>query len=179
VYLTLAAHDSCLVQELLAKLEATETKLAQVELDLNSEQNVRRTLQSEAAEAKARLLTEAAEAKAREDGLMQRQVRDILSASIGLPLTTLGTTSFRLSAHRCRCRWLSCKKPIILPTTTMLIIASSKTSISPKRLQAARLWQMNSWFASENICDRNLKMPTHWTSLYEYIPTSKAWPTTS
>jgi hypothetical protein len=87
------------VQELLAKLEATETKLAQVELDLNSEQNVRRTLQSEAAEAKARLLTEAAEAKAREDGLMQRQVRDVLSASTELSLTTLGTTSFRLSAH--------------------------------------------------------------------------------
>ncbi|OAK95704.1 hypothetical protein IQ06DRAFT_339359 [Phaeosphaeriaceae sp. SRC1lsM3a] len=43
-----------LIEELLAKLEATEARLAQTELDLNSEQNVRRTLQSEAAEAKAR-----------------------------------------------------------------------------------------------------------------------------
>jgi hypothetical protein len=42
------------LQELLAKLESTEAKLAQTELDLNSEQNVRRTLQSENAEAKAR-----------------------------------------------------------------------------------------------------------------------------
>jgi hypothetical protein len=167
------------VQELLAKLEATETKLAQVELDLNSEQNVRRTLQSEAAEAKARLLTEAAEAKAREDGLMQRQVRDVLSALTGLPLIIPGTTSFCLSAHRRRCRWLSCKKSVILLTTTMLTITSSKTDTSPKKLQAARLWQTNSWFVSENICDRNLKMPMHWTSLYEYIPTLKAWPTTS
>jgi hypothetical protein len=99
VHLTLAAHDSCVAQELLAKLEATETKLAQVELDLNSEQNVRRTLQSEAADAKARLLTEAAEAKAREDGLMQRQVRDVLPASAGLPLTILGTTSLRISTY--------------------------------------------------------------------------------
>jgi hypothetical protein len=52
------------LQELLAKLENTEAKLAQTELDLNSEQNVRRTLQSEAAEAKAR-----------EDALSQKQVR--------------------------------------------------------------------------------------------------------
>jgi hypothetical protein len=55
------------VQELLAKLEATEAKLAQTELDLNSEQNVRRTLQSEAAEGKAR-----------EDALSQKQVRDMI-----------------------------------------------------------------------------------------------------
>jgi hypothetical protein len=68
VYSTLAAHDSCLVQELLAKLEATEAKLAQTELDLNSEQNVRRTLQSEAAEAKTR-----------EDGLLQKQVGAVVS----------------------------------------------------------------------------------------------------
>lgn len=58
----LMTHGS---QELLAKLEATEAKLAQTELDLHSEQNVRRTLQSEAAEGKAR-----------EDTLVQRQVRD-------------------------------------------------------------------------------------------------------
>jgi hypothetical protein len=51
-------------QELLAKLETTEAKLAQTELDLKSEQNVRRTLQSEAAEAKGR-----------EDALIQKQVR--------------------------------------------------------------------------------------------------------
>jgi hypothetical protein len=88
VYSTLAAHDSCLVQELLAKLEATEAKLAQTELDLNSEQNVRRTLQSEAAEAKTR-----------EDGLLQKQVRDVVSASTGFPLTKLGTASFRTYAH--------------------------------------------------------------------------------
>lgn len=52
-----------ILQELLAKLEATEARLAQTELDLNSEQNVRRTLQSEAAEAKQR-----------EDALAQKQV---------------------------------------------------------------------------------------------------------
>ncbi|KAF2027826.1 hypothetical protein EK21DRAFT_22391, partial [Setomelanomma holmii] len=53
-----------LIEELLAKLESTEAKLAQTELDLNSEQNVRRTLQSEVVEAKAR-----------EDALAQRQAR--------------------------------------------------------------------------------------------------------
>ncbi|KAH3903762.1 hypothetical protein HBI56_170240 [Parastagonospora nodorum] len=53
-----------LIEELLAKLEATEAKLAQTELDLHSEQNVRRTLQSEAAEGKAR-----------EDALVQKQSR--------------------------------------------------------------------------------------------------------
>jgi hypothetical protein len=88
VYSTLPAHDSCPVQELLVKLEATEAKLAQTELDLNSEQNVRRTLQSEAAEAKTR-----------EDGLMQKQVRDVVAASTGLPLTELGTATFRTRAH--------------------------------------------------------------------------------
>ena len=46
------------------KLEKTEARLAQTELDLNSEQNVRRTLQAEASEAKAR-----------EDALAQKQVR--------------------------------------------------------------------------------------------------------
>ncbi|KAF1921868.1 hypothetical protein BDU57DRAFT_535467 [Ampelomyces quisqualis] len=53
-----------LIEELLAKLEATEAKLAQTALDLNSEQNVRRTLQSEAAESKAR-----------EEALVQNQSR--------------------------------------------------------------------------------------------------------
>ncbi|KAH7094381.1 hypothetical protein FB567DRAFT_510067 [Paraphoma chrysanthemicola] len=53
-----------LIEELLAKLESTEAKLAQTELDLNSEQNVRRTLQSEVVEARAR-----------EDALAQRQAR--------------------------------------------------------------------------------------------------------
>jgi hypothetical protein len=52
---------------LLAKLEATEQKLAQTALDLHSEQNVRRTLQSEAAESKAR-----------EDALVQNQVCGII-----------------------------------------------------------------------------------------------------
>jgi hypothetical protein len=50
----------------LEKLEKTEAKLAQTELDLNSEQNVRRTLQSEVYEGKAR-----------EDALVQRQVEDL------------------------------------------------------------------------------------------------------
>lgn len=59
------------VQELLAKLEATEARLAQTELDLNSEQNVRRTLQSEAAEAKAR-----------EDALALKQVCTKWSKSV-------------------------------------------------------------------------------------------------
>ncbi|KAF2690630.1 hypothetical protein K458DRAFT_61161 [Lentithecium fluviatile CBS 122367] len=43
-----------LIEELLDKLEKTEAKLAQTELDLNSEQNVRRTLQAEVVEAKDR-----------------------------------------------------------------------------------------------------------------------------
>ncbi|CAO2658461.1 Nn.00g061840.m01.CDS01 [Neocucurbitaria sp. VM-36] len=53
-----------LIEELLDKLEKTESRLAQTELDLNSEQNVRRTLQAEASEAKAR-----------EDALAQKQSR--------------------------------------------------------------------------------------------------------
>jgi wobble nucleotide-excising tRNase len=51
-------------KELLDKLEKTEARLAQTELDLNSEQNVRRTLQAEVHEAKTR-----------EDALAQKQVR--------------------------------------------------------------------------------------------------------
>jgi hypothetical protein len=53
-----------LVQELLDKLEKAEAKLAQTELDLTSEQNVRRTLQAEVVEAKER-----------ESAMAQRQVR--------------------------------------------------------------------------------------------------------
>lgn len=52
------------VQELLDKLEKAEAKLAQTELDLTSEQNVRRTLQAEVVEAKER-----------ESAMAQRQVR--------------------------------------------------------------------------------------------------------
>ncbi|KAF1960046.1 hypothetical protein CC80DRAFT_513723 [Byssothecium circinans] len=43
-----------LIEELLEKLEKTEARLTQTELDLTSEQNVRRTLQAEASEAKER-----------------------------------------------------------------------------------------------------------------------------
>ncbi|KAF2649513.1 hypothetical protein K491DRAFT_567921, partial [Lophiostoma macrostomum CBS 122681] len=53
-----------LIDELLEKLEKTEAKLAQTELDLKSEQNVRRTLQSEVVEAKDR-----------ETALAQRQAK--------------------------------------------------------------------------------------------------------
>lgn len=63
-------------QELLAKLEATEARLTQTELDLKSEQNVRRTLQSEAAEAKGR-----------EDALVQKQVRPSVTSLARLMLT--------------------------------------------------------------------------------------------
>ena len=58
------------MQELLDKLEKAEAKLAQTELDLNSEQNVRRTLQAEVVEAKER-----------ETAMAQRQVRDRLSGT--------------------------------------------------------------------------------------------------
>ncbi|ORX94670.1 hypothetical protein BCR34DRAFT_499084 [Clohesyomyces aquaticus] len=43
-----------LIEELLEKLEKTEARLTQTELDLQSEQNVRRTLQNEVVEAKDR-----------------------------------------------------------------------------------------------------------------------------
>lgn len=43
-----------LIEELLDKIERTEARLAQAELDLQSEQNVRRRLQSEVVEAKGR-----------------------------------------------------------------------------------------------------------------------------
>ncbi|KAH7125667.1 hypothetical protein B0J11DRAFT_528990 [Dendryphion nanum] len=53
-----------LIEELLDKLEKTEARLSQTELDLQSEQNVRRTLQSEVVEAKER-----------ETALAQKQAR--------------------------------------------------------------------------------------------------------
>ncbi|KAK7190894.1 hypothetical protein DPSP01_007845 [Paraphaeosphaeria sporulosa] len=53
-----------LIEELLEKLEKTEAKLAQTELDLNSEQNVRRTLQAEVVEAREK-----------ESAMAQRQAR--------------------------------------------------------------------------------------------------------
>ncbi|KAG9205355.1 hypothetical protein G6514_007995 [Epicoccum nigrum] len=53
-----------LIEELLDKLEKTEARLAQTELDLNSEQNVRRTLQAEVHEAKTR-----------EEALAQKQAK--------------------------------------------------------------------------------------------------------
>ncbi|OCL06653.1 hypothetical protein AOQ84DRAFT_365623, partial [Glonium stellatum] len=43
-----------LIEELLDKLESAESRLQQTELDLQSEQNVRRRLQSEVVEAKER-----------------------------------------------------------------------------------------------------------------------------
>lgn len=88
-----------IVQELLAKLEATEARLAQTELDLNSEQNVRRTLQSEAAEAKSR-----------EDALAQKQVCSNVDEIQDSGLIHPGTAAFRTSTHRCRCRWLLGRK---------------------------------------------------------------------
>ncbi|KAF2742560.1 hypothetical protein M011DRAFT_472151 [Sporormia fimetaria CBS 119925] len=53
-----------LIEELLIKLESTEARLAATELDLHSEQNVRRTLQAEVVEAKER-----------ENALAQKQAR--------------------------------------------------------------------------------------------------------
>ena len=67
------------LQELLDKLEKTEARLAQTELDLNSEQNVRRTLQSEVHEAKAR-----------EDALSQKQVSLAVLGTVLQILTGIG-----------------------------------------------------------------------------------------
>jgi hypothetical protein len=64
-----------LIEELIEKLEKTEAKLAQTELDLASEQNVRRTLQSEVQEAKTTLHTEVVAARSREDALVLSQSR--------------------------------------------------------------------------------------------------------
>lgn len=51
---TTCAGYSCLQQELLEKLEKAEASLKQTELDLKSEQNVRRTLQAEVTQEKAK-----------------------------------------------------------------------------------------------------------------------------
>lgn len=83
----------------MAKLEATEAKLAQTELDLNSEQNVRRTLQNEAAESKQR-----------EDALALKQVCKDLDDTHDPKLTHPVTAAFCASTHRCRCRWLLGRK---------------------------------------------------------------------
>jgi hypothetical protein len=59
----------------LEKLEKTEARLAQTELDLNSEQNVRRTLQAEVAEVTRTLQAQVTEGKAREDALVKQQAQ--------------------------------------------------------------------------------------------------------
>lgn len=69
-------------QELLEKLEKTEAKLAQTELDLNSEQNVRRTLQAEVVEAREK-----------ESAMAQRQVRFASGLRHVRLLCSLGTTT--------------------------------------------------------------------------------------
>jgi hypothetical protein len=62
-------------QELLDKLEKTEERLKQTELDLTSEQNVRRTLQAEIAETTRTMQAQITEGKAKEDALVQNQAR--------------------------------------------------------------------------------------------------------
>lgn len=62
-----------LIEELLERLEKTEARLAQTELDLKSEQNVRRTLQAEVSETRRTLETDVAEAQKRETALVLRQ----------------------------------------------------------------------------------------------------------
>ncbi|KAH9876038.1 hypothetical protein J1614_003916 [Plenodomus biglobosus] len=52
-----------LIEELLEKLEKTESRLSQTELDLNSEQSVRRTLQAELADTRHKLYAELAETR--------------------------------------------------------------------------------------------------------------------
>ncbi|KAI8934356.1 hypothetical protein NX059_009091 [Plenodomus lindquistii] len=52
-----------LIEELLEKLERTESRLSQTELDLNSEQSVRRTLQAEVADTRHKLYAELAETR--------------------------------------------------------------------------------------------------------------------
>lgn len=70
---------------MLDKLEKTEAKLAQTELDLNSEQNVRRTLQAEVVEAREK-----------ENMMAQRQVR--LAPDFAIPLScNVGTATVRAS----------------------------------------------------------------------------------
>lgn len=62
-------------QELLDKLEKTEERLAQTELDLGSEQNVRRTLQAEIAETTRTMQAQIDESKAKEEALVQQQAK--------------------------------------------------------------------------------------------------------
>ncbi|KAF1835100.1 hypothetical protein BDW02DRAFT_647157 [Decorospora gaudefroyi] len=64
-----------LIEEILDKLEKTEARLKQTELDLNSEQNVRRTLQAEVAEVTRTMQEQVGEAKAKEEALVQQQSR--------------------------------------------------------------------------------------------------------
>ncbi|KAH9881737.1 hypothetical protein IAQ61_000465 [Plenodomus lingam] len=52
-----------LIEELLEKLEKTESRLSQTELDLNSEQSVRRTLQAEVADTRHKLYGELADTR--------------------------------------------------------------------------------------------------------------------
>ncbi|KAI4950359.1 hypothetical protein J4E91_004240 [Alternaria rosae] len=62
-----------LIEELLDKLEKTEARLAQCELDLGSEQNVRRTLQAEIADVTRTMQGQLSESKAKEEALVQSQ----------------------------------------------------------------------------------------------------------
>ncbi|CAI9632792.1 hypothetical protein GT037_009414 [Alternaria burnsii] len=64
-----------LIEELLDKLEKTEARLAQCELDLGSEQNVRRTLQAEIADVTRTMQGQLAESKAKEEALVQSQAK--------------------------------------------------------------------------------------------------------
>ena len=64
-----------LPQELLDKLEKTEARLAQTELDLGSEQNVRRTLQAEIADVTRTMQGQLEESKAKEEALVQNQAK--------------------------------------------------------------------------------------------------------
>ncbi|EDU46718.1 hypothetical protein TUN199_04822 [Pyrenophora tritici-repentis] len=64
-----------LIEELLDKLEKTEARLAQTELDLGSEQNVRRTLQAEIAEVTRTMQGQLEESKAKEEALVQNQAK--------------------------------------------------------------------------------------------------------
>ncbi|XP_014560876.1 hypothetical protein COCVIDRAFT_34216 [Bipolaris victoriae FI3] len=64
-----------LIEELLDKLEKTEERLAQTELDLGSEQNVRRTLQAEIAETTRTMQAQIDESKAKEEALVQQQAK--------------------------------------------------------------------------------------------------------
>ncbi|KAF1936832.1 hypothetical protein EJ02DRAFT_459197 [Clathrospora elynae] len=64
-----------LIEELLEKLEKTEARLAQTELDLGSEQNVRRTLQAEVADVTRTMQAQVTEAKAKETAMAEQQAK--------------------------------------------------------------------------------------------------------